>query len=52
MRRPGQAERTVAVKVIHPYVQKQVADDVDLLRYLAWFVELIPMLRWVSAGDG
>eukprot|EP00730_Choanoeca_flexa_P006473 TRINITY_DN12159_c0_g1_i3.p1 TRINITY_DN12159_c0_g1~~TRINITY_DN12159_c0_g1_i3.p1 ORF type:complete len:558 (+),score=130.89 TRINITY_DN12159_c0_g1_i3:186-1859(+) len=52
LRRPGQEPRQVAVKVIHPLVQKQVADDVDLLRYVAWFVELIPMLRWVSAGDG
>eukprot|EP00045_Choanoeca_perplexa_P006638 m.57229 g.57229 ORF g.57229 m.57229 type:complete len:557 (+) comp13713_c0_seq1:193-1863(+) len=50
--RPGEEPRQVAVKVIHPHVQKQVADDVDLLRYLAWAVELIPMLRWVSAGDG
>jgi len=42
----------VAVKVIHPHVQTQVTDDVDLLRFVAWAVELIPMLRWVSAGDG
>lgn len=44
-------QQTVAVKVIHPYVQRRVLDDIEILRFFAWAVELVPFLKWTSAVD-
>ncbi|EGD77213.1 atypical/ABC1/ABC1-C protein kinase [Salpingoeca rosetta] len=44
-------QHDVAVKVIHPYVQRLVLDDIEVLRFIAWALELIPALKWTSAVD-
>ena len=42
--------RPVAVKVVHPHVESQIAADMDLLRGLGWVIERLPFLnaKWLN----
>ena len=47
----GKPPVTVAVKLIHPHVKARVNEDMDILRSLAYVLELIPRIEYLSLVD-
>ena len=41
----------VAIKVLHPEIRYDIYTDLNVLGRLAWIVELIPLLKWISPLD-
>jgi aarF domain-containing kinase len=48
---PDGKKQDVAVKLIHPHVKKLIAVDMDIMRFFARFLELIPSIEYLSMGD-
>lgn len=44
-------EKAIAVKLIHPHVEAMVRTDMDILRFFASVIELIPNIEYLSLKD-
>lgn len=43
--------QSIAVKLIHPTVESQINEDMDILRAFSWVFELIPDMQYLSIKD-
>lgn len=48
---PNGKKQDVAIKLIHPHVKKLISVDMDILRFIAKFIEMIPSIEYLSMGD-
>jgi predicted unusual protein kinase regulating ubiquinone biosynthesis (AarF/ABC1/UbiB family) len=44
-------KKDVAVKLIHPHVRDLIEVDMDIMRALAYVIELFPSLEYLSMRD-
>ncbi|CAE7461962.1 Adck2, partial [Symbiodinium microadriaticum] len=44
-------QQDVAIKLIHPHVRNLIAVDMDIMRFIAYVIELFPSLEYLSMSE-
>ena len=45
------SKQDVAIKLIHPHVRAMIAVDMDIMRFVAYLIELFPSLEYLSMKE-